>query len=67
MWTLPKKMLVELGGQLTGSIALSFIPAQIQQNETISSCEPRFKALPILAHAVVYRQDRDYLIRVWGL
>jgi hypothetical protein len=56
MWTLPKKMFSELGGRLTGSLALSFIPGHIQQGGTVASKAEDFPPQPkaILAHAVVY-------------
>ncbi len=54
MWALPKEMFTQLGGRLTGSLALSLIPAPIQQGGQIAKDLPRFEALPILAHSVVY-------------
>lgn len=51
MWTLPKKMFEDLGGRLTGSLALSFIPARAQGEEN-ADWLPRKMA--VLAHAVVY-------------
>jgi hypothetical protein len=53
MWRLPKRMFVDLGGRLTGSIALSFIPSQVQKPETIGTGAPVFQPQPLLAHAVV--------------
>jgi hypothetical protein len=53
MWTLPPKMFTELGGRLTGSVAVTFIPSQVQTAGVVGS-QPRFQQQPILAHAVVY-------------
>jgi hypothetical protein len=49
VWTIPKEMFQLLGGRLTGSLALSFIPAAAIGQ---SSWEPR--PMPMLAHAAVY-------------
>jgi hypothetical protein len=49
VWTIPKKMFQLLGGRLTGSLALSFIPAAAAGQ---SSWEAR--PMPMLAHAAVY-------------
>jgi hypothetical protein len=54
MWTLPKKMFTELGGRLTGSLALSFIPSQRQQGAEVGAAAPTFGQGAVLAHAVVY-------------
>ena len=63
-WTLPKKMFTVLGGRLTGSIALSFIPARHQGGEATGDPQgqqpPSLQRLPALAHAVVYGpQDEE--------
>jgi hypothetical protein len=52
MWTLPKQMFELLGGRLTGSLAVSFIPSRTQTSHptTVWTPEPG----PLLAHAVVY-------------
>jgi hypothetical protein len=48
VWAIPKEMFELLGGRLTGSLALSFIPsAAVGQ-----TWEAR--TLPMLAHAAVY-------------
>ncbi len=52
VWAIPKEMFELLGGRLTGSLALSFIPAG---STTQRSWEPQ--PLPMLAHAVVYADD----------
>ena len=49
-WTLPKQMFTDLGDRLTGSIALSFIPSQVQQSENVSDNPPKFEKQPILAN-----------------
>lgn len=63
MWTLPKKMFTALdgkdtvsplGGRLTGSVALSVIPAQVQQPGAAASAPAAFAPQPIRAHALVY-------------
>jgi hypothetical protein len=54
MWELPPKMFTDLGSRLTGSLALSFIPAHNQQNGNVSTGPIELKPLPALAHAVVY-------------
>jgi hypothetical protein len=65
-WTLPKKMFSVLGGRLTGSIALSFIPARHQGGDAASDPPGRqpvtLQRLPALAHAVVYGPDNE---EVW--
>ena len=53
VWAIPKEMFELLGGRLTGSLALSFIPTAAPGEE---AWQPR--SLPMLAHAVVY-SDRD--------
>jgi len=66
MWTLPKKMFTELGGRITGSVALSFIPARAQEKtKTVHQDavplpdEPIFETGAVLAHAVVYGSKRS--------
>jgi hypothetical protein len=49
VWAIPKEMFELLGGRLTGSLAVSFIPTAPNGDET---WEP--KSLPMLAHAAVY-------------
>jgi hypothetical protein len=50
VWAIPKEMFKVLGGRLTGSLALSFIPAGTADDQ--SSWQPR--SLPMLAHSIVY-------------
>jgi hypothetical protein len=52
MWTLPKKMFEVLGGRLTGSLAVSFIPSRTQTADSTLAWTP--EPAPLLAHAVVY-------------
>lgn len=49
VWAIPKEMFELLGGRLTGSLAVSFIPTASAAEE---SWQPQ--ALPLLAHAAVY-------------
>jgi hypothetical protein len=49
VWAIPKEMFEYLGGRLTGSLAVSFVPTA---SGDPSDWVP--KALPMLAHAVVY-------------
>lgn len=56
VWALPNKMFELLGGRLTGGIALSFIPSRAQTDEE-EGWVP--KALPMLAHAVVYADGKE--------
>ena len=49
VWALPKEMFIKLGGRLTGSVALSFIPSV--SVKVSGPWTP--KRLPILAHACV--------------
>jgi hypothetical protein len=57
LWTLPKKMFTDLGGRLTGELALSFIPSQAQQGDAVAAHEPVLSQGSILAHAVVLTHD----------
>lgn len=59
MWELPKKMFAELGGRITGSIAISYIPSQIQQSDAVAAGDPIFHPQAILVHAVVYGPNGD--------
>src|SRR5436305_9551051 len=58
-WTLPKKMLLELGDRLTGSVAVSFIPSQVQQVGVVLDEKPTFGQGAILARAEVHMRDRN--------
>jgi len=57
MWTLPASMFKELGGRLTGSLAVSFIPDHQQKSGEISAEIPQPEPQDLLAHAVVYSPD----------
>jgi hypothetical protein len=57
VWRLPAKMFTELGGRLTGSLAVSFIPSGLQQSDGTPAKGPMFEPRAILAHAVVYSKD----------
>jgi hypothetical protein len=59
VWTLPAKMFTELGGRLTGSLAVTFIPCELQMGAQPASGEPTFQPRAILAHAVVYPKGVD--------
>ena len=58
MWTLLKKMFTQLGGRITGSVALSFIPARRQTAGMSATDRPAFAPSQIIAHAVVYGSKR---------
>jgi hypothetical protein len=57
MWTLPPTMFKELGGRLTGSLAVSFVPDRAQAPATVVGDNPEPEAQDLLAHAVVYSPD----------
>jgi len=56
MWSLPKKMFEELGGRLTGSLAVSFIPCPEQGSEDAS-----LRKAPLRAHAGVFPRNEQAL------
>jgi hypothetical protein len=49
VWAIPKEMFELLGGRLTGSLALSFIPSA-----SVGQAQWEAQPLPMLAHAAVY-------------
>jgi hypothetical protein len=51
VWAIPKEMFELLGGRLTGSLALSFIPSA-----AVGQTAWAAQALPMLAHAAVYAE-----------
>lgn len=53
MWELPKAMFTDLGGRLTGSLALSFIPARAQIGGSAAVGQPDLAPGVLSAHAVV--------------
>ena len=57
MWTLPPSMFQELGGRLTGSLAITLIPDRRQGEGGASTEPPDPQAQDLLAHAVVYHPD----------
>ncbi|MCH6472591.1 hypothetical protein [Sinomonas terrae] len=57
MWTLPRQMFELLGGRLTGSVAVTFIPAQMQSRG--GSEGANLQPAPVLGHAVVYADGRQ--------
>jgi len=60
MWELPKAMFTDLGGRLTGSLALSFIPARMQTQGSVAIGEPDLAPGVLSAHAVVRgKGDQD--------
>jgi hypothetical protein len=52
-WTIPKKLFVELGSRLTGSIAVNIIPSVLQSSSEESD-HIRPRRLPIRAKAAMY-------------
>jgi hypothetical protein len=68
-WTLPKKMLLELGDRLTGSVAVSFISSQIQQAGTTpdGNQSPEFAPGAILARTEIHLQNQKTPIYVPSL
>ncbi len=52
-WALPKSMFHELGGRLTGSLAVTFVPMR-QQLDEVGPPELKLSPGRVLAHAVVY-------------
>lgn len=57
VWAIPKEMFEQLGGRLTGSLAVSFIPT--------ASGDPKDwqpEPLPMLAHAVVYVEGQHHWV-----
>ena len=63
MWTLPPSMFQELGGRLTGSLALTLIPDRKQSIGQPSDVSSDPQPQDLLAHAVVYSpegHDQDH-------
>lgn len=61
MWTLPPSMFQELGGRLTGSLALTMIPDRKQTAGQPVDAGPDPQPQDLLAHAVVYSpNDHDH-------
>lgn len=57
MWTLPASMFKELGGRITGSLAVSFIPDHKQTPGEVRSETALPEPQDLLSHAVVYDPD----------
>jgi hypothetical protein len=66
MWRLPKKMFTDLGGRLTGSIALTFIPSHIQQKNAVCQEPTQLEPGSVLAHAVVFGPFGSNQRAVWA-
>ena len=62
VWTLPKSMFAELGGRLTGGLAVSFLPDVQQPLDAtdVATTAPTPQAQHLLSHAVVYGPDAEY-------
>lgn len=62
-WTLPKQMFTELGGRLTGSVAVSFIQVGTQQkgssSTNLSPEKHELESAPVCAYAAVYLDKYD--------
>jgi hypothetical protein len=52
-WNIPYKLFHKLGRRLTGSLAVCFIPSQVQSKAEDINNPPQFTRQPILAQAVV--------------
>jgi hypothetical protein len=52
-WALPRSMFRELGGRLTGSLAVTFVPMR-RQEDAVGPEEPDLRPGTVLAHAVVH-------------
>jgi hypothetical protein len=61
-WMPPKKLFDELGGRLTGSIAVSFLPACVQKGDASTIDDPVFQPRDILAHARVFQSDEETIL-----
>jgi hypothetical protein len=54
-WSLPKTMFAELGGRISGSVAVIFVPVATQQDQATTVERPGTK--PILARAIVHGSE----------
>lgn len=54
VWNLPQSVFTRLGSRITGSLALIFIPAHIQEPGIVRKESAKPQAAAIRAHAVVY-------------
>jgi len=57
MWTLPPEIFRELGGRITGALALSVVPDRAQRGGNVLATPPDPQPQDLLAHAVVYSPD----------
>lgn len=63
VWNLPQSVFTRLGSRITGSLALSFIPAHIQADDTALKQPPAPRPAAIQAHAVIYGLDNK---KIWA-
>jgi hypothetical protein len=61
VWNLPQSVFTRLGSRITGSLALSFIPAHIQEPGTALKQPVAPQPAAIQAHAVIYGPDNKKL------
>ncbi len=59
VWSLPRSLLTELGGRITGSLAVSFIPDRKQRAHEVWDKGLTFESKAILAQAVVYGSENE--------
>lgn len=62
-WSISKKLFVELGSRLTGSIAVNIIPSRLQSSSRRSEDEAgdlQLKPLPVRAAAVMYLHPQRF-------
>jgi hypothetical protein len=62
-WTISKKLFVELGSRLTGSIAVNIIPSRLQSSSERSGDEAgdiQLKPLPVRAAAVMHLHPQHF-------
>jgi hypothetical protein len=62
-WNIPKKLFRKLGGRLTGSLAVCFIPSQRQQSIEDLQRQAEYHPQPLLAQAVLglAHHERRYI------
>lgn len=59
-WRLPKRVFTDLGGRITGSLAVSFIPTIRQLRNQVTEAKPAPQVASLQAHAVVYGPDQTH-------
>jgi hypothetical protein len=57
VWSLPQSVFTRLGSRITGSLALSFIPAHMQDPDSVLKEAAPPKPAALEAHAVVYGRE----------